>query len=615
MAHSNPSSFKSPDLSKRALWKQRFRANKIRYARLAQANSQQGLVCCQADGVLQLHAWNVASGQLRQVTHSPIGVWNGAIAASGDYIYFLKDNQGNETGHYHRVPFTGGDPEDITPDLPPYGSFSLNENPTGKIMGLVLSSDATFQGYVLERDENGQLGTPRKIWQSQRRSYGPRFSYDGEVAVFATTERSGTNATSLVAVKVATAEVVAELWLPDVDISPVRFEPQPGALRFLATTDESGFVRPLIWNLADGTCHTLELSDLKGDIGTWDWSASDKLLLCQYYQAQQQLYQYDVVTRAIEAIAHPAGSIGGGYFDPDNRVIVTFSNSTSAGSLFALSLQPETAPIEELLTVDDAPPCQPWRSVTFASRDGTDIQAWLAAPSAPGPYPTILHVHGGPSSAVTETYSPSAQAWLDHGYAWLSVNYRGSTTFGKDFERAIWGQLGQLEVDDMVAAHAWLIENKIAHPQQIFVTGGSYGGYLTLQALGMTPDLWAGGMADVAIADWFLMYEDQSPMMQAVQRNFFQGTPDEKPEAHRLASPSTYAEQVKAPILVIQGRNDTRCPARQMEVYEDRLQALGKSIQVHWFNSGHVAGDMEQAIAHQALKLQFAAQVLSNGGR
>lgn len=614
MAHANPSSFKSPDLSEQALWKQRFRANKIRYARLAQANPQRGLVCCQADGVLQLHAWEVASGELRQVTHSPIGVWNGAIAASGDYIYFLKDDLGNETGHYHCVPFTGGEPEDITPDLPLYGSFSLNENPTGKIMGLVWSSDANFQGYVLERDENGQLATPRKIWQSQRRSYGPQFSYDGEVAVFATTERSGTNATSLVAVKVATGEVVAELWLPDVDISPVRFEPQSGALRFLATTDESGFVRPLIWNLADGTHHSIALSDLKGDIGTWDWSASGKLLLCQYYQAQQQLYQYDVATDTVAAIAHPAGSIGGGYFDPNNRVIVTFSNPTAAGSLFGLSLQPETAPIE-LLTVDDAPPCQPWRSVTFASKDGTDIQAWLATPSTPGPYPTILHVHGGPSSAVTETYSPSAQAWLDHGYAWLSVNYRGSTTFGKDFERAIWGQLGQLEVDDMVAAHAWLIENKVAHPQQILVTGGSYGGYLTLQALGMTPDLWAGGMADVAIADWFLMYEDQAPMMQAVQRNFFEGTPDEKPEAHRVASPITYAEQVKAPILVIQGRNDTRCPARQMKVYEDRLQALGKSIRVHWFDAGHVAGDMEQAIAHQALKLQFAAQVLSNGDR
>ena len=601
----------APDLSEHAVWKQRFRANKIRFARLAEANSQRGLVCCQAEGILQLHAWEVATETLRPVTRSAIGVWRGAIAARGDYIYFLKDDQGDETGHYHRIPFTGGDPEDITPDLPAYGSFSLTENLTGQFIGLTLSADSGFQGYIIERSADGSLGKPHCIWQSDRRSYGPKFSYDGAIAVFATTERTGTNATSLVAVQVASGEVIAELWQPDVDISPVCFEPQREATRFLATTDASGFTRPLIWNVADGTHQIIDRPDLEGDIGPWDWSTSGKLLLCRYAQAQQQLYYYHLEQSAFKAIAHPSGSIGSGFFDRDDRVLITVSNPAHAGSLFALERDKKIT-LSNLLTVDSAPPCQPWRSITFPTNDGTEIQAWLATPSGSSPFPTILHTHGGPSAAMTEAYSPSAQAWLDHGFAWISVNYRGSTTFGKNFERAIWGQLGQLEVDDMVAARSWLVENGIAHPQQILLTGASYGGYLTLQALGRVPDLWAGGMAEVAIADWFLMYEDQSPMMQAVQHNFFKGTPDETPEAHRIASPITYAEHVKAPILVIQGCNDTRCPAPQMEAYETRLKALGKSIQVHWFEAGHVAGDMEQAIAHQSLKLQFATQVLSN---
>jgi dipeptidyl aminopeptidase/acylaminoacyl peptidase len=67
---------------------------------------------------------------------------------------------------------------------------------------------------------------------------------------------------------------------------------------------------------------------------------------------------------------------------------------------------------------------------------------------------------------------------------------------------AIWGNLGQWEVDDLVAARNWLVENNIADPQAILLTGGSYGGYLTLQGLGKQPELWAGGMASVAIADW-----------------------------------------------------------------------------------------------------------------
>jgi dipeptidyl aminopeptidase/acylaminoacyl peptidase len=151
----------------------------------------------------------------------------------------------------------------------------------------------------------------------------------------------------------------------------------------------------------------------------------------------------------------------------------------------------------------------------------------------------------------------------------------------------------------------------ISAPNQIVLTGGSYGGYLTLQALGKYPDLWAGGMAEVAIADWFLMYEDQAATLRASQRSYFEGTPDEKPERHRTASPITYAEQVKAPILVIQGRNDTRCPSRQMEAYEAKLKSLGKSIQIHWFDGGHGSKAIEQQIEHQALKLQFAYSVLT----
>ena len=222
-----------------------------------------------------------------------------------------------------------------------------------------------------------------------------------------------------------------------------------------------------------------------------------------------------------------------------------------------------------------------------------------------------MHVHGGPTSVVTDCFSAKTQAWLDHGYAWLSVNYRGSVTFGKAFERAIWENLGNLEVEDMVAARNWLLQEGIAEPHRILVTGGSYGGYLTLQALGKYPDLWAGGMAEVAIADWFLMYEDQAETLRAYQRSLFGGTPSEKPEAHQAASPITYAEHIKASILVIQGRNDTRCPARQMQAYEAKLKSLGKLIQIHWFDAGHGSKATEQQIEHQSLQLQFAYSLLS----
>ena len=74
-------------------------------------------------------------------------------------------------------------------------------------------------------------------------------------------------------------------------------------------------------------------------------------------------------------------------------------------------------------------------------------------------------------------------------------------SFGKDWEQSIYGRLGDLEVQDMAGAHSYLVERGVAKPDQILLTGGSYGGYLTLQALGVRPELWAGGMGVVAIAD------------------------------------------------------------------------------------------------------------------
>ena len=102
----------------------------------------------------------------------------------------------------------------------------------------------------------------------------------------------------------------------------------------------------------------------------------------------------------------------------------------------------------------------------------------------------------------TNGWSPASQAWLDQGFAFFSPNYRGSTTFGYDFQHAIDGVLGELEVQDIAAGVKWLIDNGIADSNAIFKTGGSYGGYLTLLSLGKRPELWAGGMAMVAIADW-----------------------------------------------------------------------------------------------------------------
>ena len=163
----------------------------------------------------------------------------------------------------------------------------------------------------------------------------------------------------------------------------------------------------------------------------------------------------------------------------------------------------------------------------------------------------------------------------------------------------------------MVASRNWLIKEGIATPEKILLTGWSYGGYLTLLALGKYPDLWAGGMAGTATVDWTMEYEDLSPALRGYSVALFGGTPQERPEQYIKSSPMTYVQNVRAPVLIIQGRNDTRTPARPVEVYEARLKALGKPVEVHWFDEGHFGGGVEQDIQHMEIMLRFAYRILS----
>jgi len=443
--------------------------------------------------------------------------------------------------------------------------------------------------------------------------FGPSLSFDGTIAVLASTERSGKMQFSALALDTVGGGTIAELWDgPETSIEPGRFAPINGDARILAASNRSGVQRPLIWDVRSGERRDLAIGDLAGEIAPLDWSPDgQRVLLSQFADAKQQLYIYDLDSDTLTRLDHPAGTFGETYFVPSGAIFAQYQNSTTPARLIELDGS-TGAQIRTVLAVGDAPPSRPWRSITFNSSDGQAIQGWLAVPAGSGPVPTILETHGGPTSATTDSYAPNSQMWLDHGFAFLSINYRGSTTFGKQFEEQIWHDLGHWEVEDMAAARDWLIEQGIAIPDEILLTGWSYGGYLTLQALGTRPELWAGGMAGIAIADWAVQYEDTAAMLRGYQVALFGGTPEQQPARYAASSPISYAEQVRAPVLIIQGRNDTRTPARPIEMYEAKMKRLGKTISVHWFETGHLGSfaQTDLAIEHQEMMLRFAYSVL-----
>ena len=107
-------------LDDKAPWKQRYRAPIVLWTQIAPANPARGLAVTNRSGKNQLYAWDVPTGALRQITNQPAGIQYGGISGDGRYIYYLDDEQGNEIGHFVRVPFENGEAEDLTPDLPPY---------------------------------------------------------------------------------------------------------------------------------------------------------------------------------------------------------------------------------------------------------------------------------------------------------------------------------------------------------------------------------------------------------------------------------------------------------------------------------------------------------------
>ncbi|MEP6985373.1 MAG: prolyl oligopeptidase family serine peptidase, partial [Chloroflexota bacterium] len=454
-----------------------------------------------------------------------------------------------------------------------------------------------------------------RIAQYKQLSVGPTLSHGGEIAVMDTAEYSGTLDTCLVAFDTVNGQEIARLSDGiEVKHNFGHFSPLARDMRILATTNKSGYDRPLIWNPKTGERHDLAIDDIPGEVTGWAWSPDAKhILLGQIYQAAYQLYVYDIAAQTATRLDHPSGVWGGyngnAYYVSENEVFVTWQDSVHPSQVVALDATTGKQ-TRTILAAGNVPAGRKWKSVTFSSENGATIQGWLVTPEGDGPFPTILETHGGPTAVMCEYYAANSQTWVDHGFAYFTINYHGSTTFGKDFEKSIWGKLGHLEVDDMAGAYKYLVENNIAQADSILVTGWSYGGYLTLQSLGTRPELWAGGMAGIAIADWGVMYEDEAETLRGYQRGLFGGAPEEVPEITRSSSPITYADQVRAPVLVIQGSNDTRCPARQMRGYEDKMKSLGKSINIEWFDAGHGSRAQEQSIKFQEMMLRFTYQVL-----
>lgn len=228
--------------------------------------------------------------------------------------------------------------------------------------------------------------------------------------------------------------------------------------------------------------------------------------------------------------------------------------------------------------------------VHYKSFDGKMISALLWAPpnlKRDGSNAGVVLPHGGPTGQTVDTFNATAAALASRGYVCIAPNVRGSTGYGIEFQKANYQDLGGGDLKDEVAARQFLIDSGYVDAKKVGITGGSYGGYMTLMAIGKTPDLWTAAVEEYGIIDWYTMLQHEDPFLQEYEKTLM-GDPVKDKAVYEDASPIKFLRSAKAPLLVLQGENDIRVPKEEAEQVVDILKKEGRTVDATYYaQEGH----------------------------
>lgn len=224
--------------------------------------------------------------------------------------------------------------------------------------------------------------------------------------------------------------------------------------------------------------------------------------------------------------------------------------------------------------------------VTYTSRDGLTIEAYLTLPNGytvetAKQLPVVVNPHGGPWARDVWDFNPEVQFLANRGYAVFQMNFRGSTGFGRAFWEASFKQWGKTMQDDITDGVNWLVEKGIADPKKIAIYGGSYGGYATLAGLAFTPDLYACGVDYVGVSNLFTFMNTIPPYWKPLLDMMYEmvGNPIADSTLMANASPALHADKIKVPLFVAQGANDPRVNKDESDQMVEALKARGVEVQ------------------------------------
>jgi dipeptidyl aminopeptidase/acylaminoacyl peptidase len=225
--------------------------------------------------------------------------------------------------------------------------------------------------------------------------------------------------------------------------------------------------------------------------------------------------------------------------------------------------------------------------VSYPSFDGREIPAWLYRPETEGRVPVVLSIHGGPEAQEKPLYQPLYQYLLSRGIAVLATNIRGSTGYGKSYQRLVQRDWGGGDMQDWEHAVNWLREQEWVEPERIGVYGGSYGGFAVLTCVTRLPQYWAAAVDIFGPSNLVTFAKAVPPTWKRFIARFV-GDPETEADFLMERSPITYVENVQTPLLVIQGATDPRVVKGESDQLVEKLKSLGRDVEYVVFDDeGH----------------------------
>ncbi len=416
-----------------------------------------------------------------------------------------------------------------------------------------------------------------------RMNVDPVWSADGKF-IFYTQEQSKGTDSNIFVVDVASAESTLLTPHPgEKTYSATGISPD-GKQLLITSNAGNGYDNAALLEVATKKIHWL--TEDKWQIQGESFSPDGKsLTYTANVDGNNEIYLYDMASGKARALPMPKGlNWPSGRSSPfardGSKMLYSHTGPTAPGDLWVYTLadgksyQLTHSLVGGVRAEDMVEP----QLVRYPSKDGKwTISAFVYVPcNLPrnGQHPAIVYVHGGPTAQTMNTFNRFVQYMVNQGYLVIAPNYRGSTGYGKDFQQANLFDMGGGDLQDVLSAADWIKQTGYVDPKKLTLMGGSYGGYLTMMGVTKAPDLWAAGIPIVPFVNWFTEIQNEDPVLQQSDLATM-GDLVKNKALYEDRSPINFVDQIKAPLYLLAGGHDPRCPKTEAQQVVDAIKKRG----------------------------------------